>query len=119
MLDLFIEGGFPMVFLLAFGLATLVFAARFARAPVRRTLRIALATSAATAFTTLTGICTDLARVGHHAPAYIASHPGTTLSDALLQGVAESLSPAILGFTTLSVAALLVAVGFHREAEGT
>src|SRR5512147_2007460 len=98
MLNLFIEGGFPMWFLAAFGLLTLVFAARFAGAPVRRPLRIALAMAAAAAFTTLTGLCTDLAMVGHHAPEYLSSHPETTLVEVLLQGMAESLSPAILGF---------------------
>jgi hypothetical protein len=115
MSNLFVEGGFPMWFLLAFGLSTLVFAARFARAPVRRTLRIALALAGATACTTLTGFATDLAMVGHHAPEYLGAHPGTTLPEVLLQGMAESLSPAILGFTLLSLAALLVAVGFYRE----
>jgi hypothetical protein len=115
MLNLFVEGGFPMWFLLAFGLTTLVFAARFARAPVRRTLRIALGMAGATVFTTLTSVSTDLAMVGHHAPEYLKSHPETTLPEVLLQGMAESLSPAILGFTMLSLAALLVAVGFHRE----
>jgi hypothetical protein len=115
MLTLLTEGGFPMWFLLAFGLATLIFAACFARAPLRRTLRITLALAGATAFTTLTSICTDLAAVGHKLPEYVTKHPDTTLAEALLQGIAESLSPGILGFTMLSLTALIVALGFHRE----
>jgi hypothetical protein len=115
MLTMFMDGGFPMWFLLAFGLATLVYAAGFARAPVRRTLRITFALGGATAFTSLTGICTDLAKVGHHAPIYLETHSGINLAEIVLQGVAESLSPGILGFTMLSLAALLVALGFHRE----
>lgn len=115
MLTLLVEGGFPMWFLLAFGLGTLVCAGRFARAPNRRMLRVTLALSGATGFTALTGICTDLAAVGHHAPAYLREHPGMTSTDVLLQGLAESLSPGILGFTMLSLAALIVALGFQRE----
>jgi hypothetical protein len=115
MLTLLIEGGFPMWFLLAFGLGTLVVAARFAWIPVRRTLRIAYALGGATAMTTLTSICTDLAAVGHHASSYLKAHPDTNLAEVLLQGLAESLSPAILGFTILSLGALILALGFQRE----
>jgi hypothetical protein len=115
MLTLFAEGGFPMWFLLAFGLATLAFAARFAHTPARRTLRTAFALAGATAFTSVTGVCADLAAVGHHAPGYLEVHPGTTMVEALLQGVAESMSPAIVGFTMLSLAALVAALGLQRE----
>jgi hypothetical protein len=116
MLVLFEEGGFPMWFLLAFSVLTLVFAARFAMTPSRRTLRITGALSAAVGFTTITGVATDLATVGHQAPDFLAHHPEMTLAAVILQGIAESLAPAILGFTVLSVKALLVAYGFHREA---
>jgi hypothetical protein len=104
-----------MWFLLAFGLATLVFAGRFAWSPVRRTLRITGALAFATAMTTLTSICTDLAAVGHHAPSYLREHSSESMVTVLLQGVAESLSPGILGFTILSLAGMLLAVGLHRE----
>jgi hypothetical protein len=115
MMTIFVEGGFPMWFLLVFGLATLVFAVRFAWTPVRRTLRSVLSLATATAFTVLTGICTDLATVGHQAPTYVKAHPDVTLVEAVLQGVAESLAPGILGFTVLSLAALVVTLGFQRE----
>jgi hypothetical protein len=115
MATLLLEGGFPMWFLLAFGLATLVFAGRFAWSPVRRTLRTTGALALATAMTTLTSICTDLATVGHHAPGYLKEHPSESMVTVLLQGVAESMSPGILGFTILSLCGLLLAVGFHRE----
>jgi hypothetical protein len=117
MLTLFAEGGFPMWFLLAFGLATLAFAARFVQAPARRTLRTTLALAVATAFTSLTAVCAAVAAVGHGASAYLKAHPETSLVEALLQGLAESMSPAILGFTMLSLAALLVALGLQREAD--
>jgi hypothetical protein len=115
MLTLFREGGFPMFFLLAFGLATLIFATRYAWAPTGRGLRMTLALGVATTFATLTGVCADLAQVGHHAPDYLLRHPEIPVWQILMQGGAECMSPAILGFTTLSLAALLVALGVHRE----
>jgi hypothetical protein len=115
MLNLFREGGFPMYFLAAFGLATLVFAGRFAWAPVRRMLRTTIWLGLATAFTSLTGMCAALAMVGHHAPSYAKAHPELSMLEVLLQGVAEALSAGIFGFTMLSLASLLVALGFHRE----
>lgn len=115
MTKLFMEGGFPMWFLLAFGLGMLIFAVRYAIAPTKWLYRATLGLGAATLFTAITGICADFAAVGRHAPAYLKSHPEMTLPEVLLQGMAESLSPGILGFTMLSLAALIVTVGFFRE----
>ena len=39
------------------------------------------------------------------------------LAQALLQGFAESMSPGILGFTLLSLAGLICAVGLSRSAK--
>lgn len=118
MLTFFQEGGFPMFFLLAFGLAALVLASRYALVPGRARLRLTLGLSLATMFTTLTGAATDLATVGHQVPGYVARHPETTLSEAVLLGVAESMAPVIMGFTILSLVALIVSVGLHREPTG-
>ena len=115
MITLFMEGGFPMWFLLVFGLGTLGFAGRFAWAPLRRTLRVTLALGAATSFTTFTGVASAFAAVGHHAAKYHQAHPELTFAHVLALGAAESLAPAILGFTVLSLTGLLVALGFHRE----
>jgi Na+/proline symporter len=114
MLTLFEEGGFPMWFLLVFGVMTLVSAARFAARPESTRLRLAGALGLATLFTTLTAICADLAAVGHQAPNYLSRHPELSLSSVLLQGAAESMSPAIVGFTIMSLASLVVALGIHR-----
>jgi hypothetical protein len=115
MITLFQEGGFPMWFLAAFGVGMLVFAIRFAKAPTRWSFRATLGLGSATLFTAVTGTCADLAAVGHHAPAYLKAHPGMTLPEVLLQGMAESMSPGILGFTMLSLASLIVTLGFYRE----
>jgi hypothetical protein len=115
MITLFREGGFPMWFLLAFGVGMLVFAVRYAMAPTGWALRVTCGLGAATLFTAVTGTCAALAAVGHHAPAYLRAHPGMTLADVVLEGIAESMSPGILGFTMLSLAAMIATLGFYRE----
>jgi hypothetical protein len=114
MMTLMREGGFPMWFLLLFGLLALLCAGRFAQRPQPRYLRLTMALGAATAWTTLTASFAAFGAVGHHALDYQRLHPGTTLPEVLLMGMAESMSPGILGCTLLSLSALLVAVGFFR-----
>lgn len=111
----FEEGGFAMFFLLAFGVATLAAATSYARRTTRVTLRITIALGLATTFTTLSGICVDLATVGHQVSGYVARHPGVSLADAVLQGLAESLAPGVLGFTFVALAALITTLGLYRE----
>ena len=115
MMTLFREGGFPMWFLLIFGALLLAAGARFAIRPDPARLRLALALGAATMFTMITAVSAALATVGHQVPDYLARHPQTTLAVVLLQGAAESLSPAILGSTLLTLGALFLALGFHRD----
>lgn len=104
-----------MWFLLAFSALTLLCSARFALRPHGSRLRLTLALSFATLFTMLTSLCTAIAMVGHQLPTYLARHPQERFADALLQGVAESMSPVILGFTVLTLAALFIALGCYRE----
>jgi hypothetical protein len=117
MWTLFQEGGLSMWLLVAFGAATLVAAGRFAWRPERRRLWGAVALGIATGSAAATGICSDLAAVGHHAPRFLQDHPGVALPEILLQGFAESMAPGILGFTMLSLGALLVALGLYRQAD--
>lgn len=111
----FAEGGFAMFFLLAFGLATLVAASAYAFRVTRVARRLCLGLGSATVFATLAAVCVDLSTVGHFAPDYVRRHPDVTLARAVLQGIAESLAPAVLGFTLLAVSALLVTLGAYRE----
>ena len=115
MLTLIREGGFPIWFVLAFGAFSLLCAARFALRPGLGVWRLALALSCATVFAILTAVAADLAQVGHQAPAYLARHPNESLPSVLLQGFAEAMSPAILGFSMLTVVALFMALGCYRE----
>lgn len=104
-----------MFFLLAFGLAMLATATAYATRVTRLMLRLTLALAVATLSATLGGICVDLAAVGHFAPAYAERHPESSLIRAVLQGIAESLAPGVLGFAFIAVAALIVTVGLYRE----
>jgi hypothetical protein len=117
MLTMMREGGHSMFVLLVFGLALLVTAAGFAIRPGRRRLKVAVALAIGTACSTVTGVSSDLAAVGHKAPEFLQEHAGTTLPFVLLQGFAESMAPLILGSTILAAAALLVALGLYRQKE--
>ena len=115
MIELFVEGGYPMWFLLVAALAALGAAASFAARPSPRRLALTRALSSTTLASILTGTAADVAAVGHHAPEYLARHPNETLASVVLQGVGESMSPAIVGFSCLALACLLIALGIHRS----
>ncbi len=112
------EGGFPVFFLLAFGLLAMAFAVRFATAPSQRVLRTTLALCTATCLTSINGIFAALSAVGHQAPEYLKRHPESSLSEVVLLGIGESMAPGILGFTILSLIALILALGMYRQNPG-
>jgi len=109
------EGGFPVFFLLLFGLLAMAFAVRFATAPSQRVFRTALVLCVATLLTSINGMFAAFAAVGHHAPEYVTRHPGTSLPEVVLVGFAESMAPGILGFTVLSLVSLVLALGVWRQ----
>jgi hypothetical protein len=111
-------GGFPIWFVLGFGLIALGSAALFARRPDRRGLGLVIGMSLATLFSILNGIVADLATVGHHImvrwDGYVADGGPATIARIASQGIAESLSPGIIGFTLLSLTWLVASVGLRR-----
>ena len=109
------EGGFPVFFLLAFGLLAMAFAVRFATAPTQRMFRTTLALCAATLLTSINGVFAAFSMVAHQAPDYVARHPGSSLPEVVLLGFGESMAPGILGFTILSLIALIFALGVYRQ----
>jgi hypothetical protein len=115
MLDLFREGGGPMWFVLIFGLLTFGAAAVFAARGDRRRLGFITWMGLATALSVAGGICADLAAVGHHGLPHCAARQIEPAA-CLLLGLAESMAPGIVGFTLLSLAAMLSAVGMSRTA---
>ena len=111
-------GGFPIWFVLGFGFISLACAALFARRPERRQLRLTVGMSLATLFSILNGIVADLATVGHNINVgwqkYIADGGPAMIARIAGQGIAESLSPGIIGFTLLSLTWLVASVGLRR-----
>jgi hypothetical protein len=115
MLQFFLNGGPPMVFLLVLGFIGLTSAARFMRSPDPRRAPSVIAFSVATGFAALTGVATDLAVFAHRVAGNDEwlSH---ALAQVVLQGISESMNPAILGGTFLCVTWMLMAVGYRRLA---
>jgi Na+/proline symporter len=104
-----------MWFLILFGIAGLVSAVGYARRPTRPGLQVVIGPAITTLMSICTGTVADLAAVGHKAPDYVRSHPNTSLSEVLLAGVGESMSPAILGFSLLTTVALVASLGMRRS----
>ncbi|HVZ74454.1 MAG TPA: hypothetical protein VHJ20_18865 [Polyangia bacterium] len=115
MLDLLREGGGPMLFVVIFGAFTFGASAMFAARGDRRRLGFIVAMAAATGLSVVGGVASDFAAVGHHGLQACAAH-GLEPVACVLVGVAESMAPAIVGCTLLSLAAMLVAVGMSRTA---
>lgn len=108
------NGGIPMVFILVFGLIALATAIRYAKKPTAVLLGFAREMATATLYATWVGLFADLGAVFYKGPAIAeASHENLTL--VLIQGLAESMSPAIMGFTLLALTSLFVAVGTRRS----
>jgi hypothetical protein len=122
MMTLFVEGGWPMWFTVLFGLVSLGVAARYARSGSRRDLGFVTGMSLATLFSIFNGVAADLSTVGHQVNAHWDRISNGDNSVQLLiriygQGFAESMSPAIFGFTLLSLTWLIAAVGLARRAD--
>ncbi len=125
MLQFFMEGGAPMFGVLAFGIAALVGAVRFALTPDPRRIKSIVSMSLAVLGSTLLGVFADIAAVGHavgqaqFGPGesqgrHLVLKDGLELAQVGFQGLAECMSPLILGFGILTVVSLLIAVGYRR-----
>jgi hypothetical protein len=114
-------GGFPIWFVLVFGFISLGCAVLFSWRPDRRRLRLIRGLSLATLFSILNGIAADLATVGHAIMTrweqFTAEGGPANVARIASQGFAESLSPAIIGFTLLSLTWLVASVGLRRMPE--
>lgn len=115
MWNLFRNGGFPMWFILGFGLVTLLTAFSYAMRPAVERERLVRWMGLATLFSVLCGTAGDLAAVAR----YVATTPMETgkMLAIVVEGVGESMSPAIFGFSMLSLAAAMIAVGKRRVVE--
>lgn len=114
MLDLMITGGWIMGFLLLLGAFAVFTALDFTRRPQLEKLPRLEALSRAIAWAIATGLAADLAAVGTKIPANPKWAHSPDVHLLLLTGIAESMSPLILGGALLSVIALLTAAGHAR-----
>ena len=114
MIDLIRNGGVPILAVLAFGLTTLIASILFARRPEAHKLRFLIGMSLATTFASLNGLAAGLAttlhmvshndELGHSADAWLI----------VMAGISESLGNPILGFTLLTLASFVTAIGLRR-----
>ena len=108
-LTLIRNGGVPVIFVLLFGVLALTGAAYAAARPDERTLRYVKGMCAATLASTLSATCADLGATF----LAVSGKPGTPTA-MLLEGLSESMSPGILGFSLVSLAALFAAIAARR-----
>jgi hypothetical protein len=108
-----------MWFVLLFGAVAVAAAARFAWRPAPSRLDRIQQLSRAVAWAIVNGVASDLAAVASHIAARDDWAHSPDFALLVLQGVGESMSPAILGGGVLSVVSLLCAAGHARmRAEG-
>jgi|CXWL01.1.fsa_nt_gi hypothetical protein len=115
-------GVIPMMFIVVFGLLGLGASFYFAVRAERRLLGFIHGMMQAVLFATLAATAADLGATLYAASrAWEASGDGQALraGHLVVQGFAESTSPAILGFSFLAVTAMLTAVGRRRLDERT
>jgi hypothetical protein len=112
-------GGLSIWFVLLFASFTLAAAIGFARRPEARRVDAVRSFSGATAFSIASGVCLNLAAVGSKVPANPEWANSPRLHLIVMEGIAESLAPAILGFMLLSLAWTLMAVGYRRLSRET
>ena len=118
MLEFFLAGGPAMLGITVCGLAALVAAIRFAISPDRRKVGAIACLSLAALASSLLGFAADLAAVCKNTPTRFAEvfETPVELEKLLLMGLAETLTPLILGFSLLTVIWLVMAVGYRRLA---
>lgn len=113
-MEWFAAGGWSMWFLTIFGALCVMAAAGFAWRPDPSQLPRIACLSRAVGWSTLVGVSTDLAAVGFTIPSKPEWAHSPDLPLLVLQGFAESMSPATYGGAILSVTALLLAAGHGR-----
>lgn len=117
MWNLIRDGGvIPMLFILAFGLLTLGASFYFALRPQKQSLAFIRSMSHATLFGTLAATAAAVGTTlyaGTHAWENPEGGAGQA-AHIIVEGLAESTSASILGFSFLALASMLTAVGRRR-----
>ena len=114
MIEFIRSGGVAMLVVLIFGLTTLISSVLFARGPDAHKVRFLVAMAFATLFAAINGPAAGVATTFHSMANNAELGHSPELKLILLQGISESLANAILGFTLLTLAAFVTAIGFRR-----
>jgi hypothetical protein len=114
MIEFFQAGGWSMIPVLLFGVLALGAAGRSVARPNERWVGIVRALSAATVFAIMSGLAANIAAVGSHVPANPEWAESPRVHLIVMQGIAESMAPAVMGFTLLSLAWLVAAASVRR-----
>src|SRR5678816_19971 len=102
MMDFFRAGGTGMYFVLLFGALNIVAAIFFALKPEKHRIGTLLAIGVATLLATGSAVVSDLATVCVKVPANPEWANSSRIHLVIMQGIAESLTPAVLGFGLLT-----------------
>ncbi|MEO8183951.1 MAG: hypothetical protein ABI895_34445 [Deltaproteobacteria bacterium] len=108
------EGGWAMWFVLALALITVLAAVGFARRPGSARKEAVCSFSRATSLVIVSAVSLNLAAVGSKIPNNPEWANSPRMPLMVMEGISESLAPAILGFTLLSLAWLVMAIGQRR-----
>lgn len=111
MIEFFKDGGWSMFVILAFGCIVLVTAAHFAMRPDARHEGFIKWMSFALICSVLAGLASDFGAVFHHTTDIVNDSERDRI---MAQGYAECMSPPIMGFGFLTLAAMLAAIGRRR-----
>lgn len=114
MLELFRAGGWSMFVVLLLGGVSLAAAVTLAVRQKARLIGVIRALSTATVFATVLGVASDLAAVFSHVPVHPEWSQPDQITKMTMIGLGESLSPAILGFSLLTLVWVVTAVGVRR-----
>ncbi len=114
MMEFMRAGGVPIWVVLVFGLIALVTGAIFLFRPTERRGKVLRGLMAATLYSVLAAVASDLAAVCAKVPRNPEWAKSPDLPLIVMTGIGESLTPAILGFTILSLAGLFSAIGHRR-----
>ncbi len=114
---LLLWGGYLGVGALLLGSTTVVAAGLFAWRPRPRKLGLIGSMAAATLFAAVAGVATGASKVLVVTARFAAEMP-EEWPRVLVKGLGEALVPAVSGFTSLALAAVLVALGTGRMPEG-
>lgn len=112
MVEFFLAGGWMMFVIIAVAIPLLVTAAKFAGSASPQGLSLVRALTTAIVFASIAGVVVDLAKVAR----MVVTIPELRkdLVDNLLMGFNEAMAPAVLGFTVITLAWILVAFGVRR-----